>query len=70
MGAEQWWRFETSDMHRMEEAEAEAEHETGEAGGMHAVVPHADGGGDRVAYSDAHQVNVLRQRAQPVLGDP
>jgi hypothetical protein len=33
-------------------------------------VPHADGRGDGVADGDAHQVDVLRQRAQPVLGLP
>lgn len=35
-----------------------------------ACVPHADGRRDGVADGDAHQVDVLRQRAQPVLGHP
>lgn len=35
-----------------------------------AYVPHADGRGDGVADGDADEVDVLRQRAQPVLGNP
>jgi len=33
-------------------------------------VPHADGRGDGVADGDADEVDVLRQRAKPVLGNP
>jgi hypothetical protein len=37
---------------------------------MHARVPHADGRRDGVANGHANQVDVLRQGAQPVLGNP
>ena len=37
---------------------------------MHACLPHADGRGDGVADGHANQVDVLGQRAEPVLANP
>jgi hypothetical protein len=47
-------------------------HVCAQAGGpsQHARVPHADGRRDGVANGHANQVDVLRQGAQPVLGNP
>jgi len=61
----QWW-FQTRKQSQIKACESQRVREEEEE----ECVPHADGRGDGVADGDADEVDVLRQRAQPVLGNP